>query len=68
MKNQSAGVGFFNINPLYWKKVEREKGKIKLLELLLYTSEKTIFFLGLVLFFNISYDSLDMFGLCLGHY
>ena len=34
MKNQSAGVGFFNINPLYWEKVEREKGKINLLELL----------------------------------
>ena len=33
--NQSAGVGFFNINPLYWEKVEREKKKINLLELLL---------------------------------
>ena len=34
MENQSAGVDFFNINLLYWEKVEREKGKINLLELL----------------------------------
>ena len=35
MENQSAGVNFFNINLLYWKKVKREKGKINLLKLLL---------------------------------
>ena len=34
MENQSVGVGFFNINPLYWEKVEMRKGKINLLELL----------------------------------
>ena len=34
MKNQSAGVDFFNINLLYWEKVEKRKGKINLLELL----------------------------------
>ena len=34
MENQSAEVGFFNINLLYWEKVEREKVKIYLLELL----------------------------------
>ena len=31
MKNQSAGVSFFNINPLYWEKVKKEK-KIHQLE------------------------------------
>ena len=39
MKNQSvgvksAGVGFFNINFLYWEKVKKGKRKINLLELL----------------------------------
>jgi len=34
MENQSAGVGFFNINPLYREKVERGKEKINLFELL----------------------------------
>jgi len=34
MENQSAGVGFFNINLLYREKVERKKRKINLLELL----------------------------------
>ena len=31
MENQSDGVGFFNINFLYWEKVERRKRKINLL-------------------------------------
>ena len=35
MENQSAGVGFFNINLLYWEKVKMGKEKINLLELLL---------------------------------
>ena len=28
MENQSVGVGFFNINLLYWEKVKREREKI----------------------------------------
>ena len=34
MENQSAGLGFFNINPLYWEKIEKKKKKINLLKLL----------------------------------
>jgi len=68
MKNQSAGVGFLTSIPYIEKKYKGKRGRSSCWSCSYTSSEKIIFFLGLILFFNISYDSLDMFGLCLGHY